>query len=206
MLWYILIIFFAACGVYLSIASSKNIFFQLNAFHCEQLDIFFNQCTWLGDGVFSIIVFVILLLLQRLNLAVQVITGYLFSGILAQIAKHFLHAPRPHTIIASTEYHYFIEGVTHTGMSSFPSGHTTSIFALAVLMALNTPNKRMIPAFVIPAILTGYSRIYLGEHFLLDVTAGALLGTLSAVLVYWRLYNVKITWAAFNQRKEIQIQ
>lgn len=205
-LWCLLLLFFAACGLYLSVASPTTIFFQLNSFHCQQLDIFFKHCTWLGDGLFSVLFFVVLVVAQRLNLALQVITGYLSSGIVAQVLKHLFLAPRPHAVISNTAYPYFIEGVTHTGMSSFPSGHTTSIFALVVLLALNSPNKKVALLLLIPAVLTGYSRIYLGEHFLADVTAGALLGTLSALLVYWWLRNVQINWTSFNQTRSIQIQ
>ncbi len=77
-------------------------------------------------------------------------------------------------------------------MSSFPSGHTTSVFALAVLLALNTSDKRISLIYLITAVITGYSRIYLGQHFLADVTTGALIGTLSALVVYWYLRQVKV--------------
>src|SRR3712207_9452867 len=45
---------------------------------------------------------------------------------ISQVGKWFWSAPRPRVIISKETYHYFIEGVTGTGMSSFPSGHTTT--------------------------------------------------------------------------------
>jgi membrane-associated phospholipid phosphatase len=197
--WGILFIFLAASGIYLCNASAKEIFFQLNSIHTLYLDTFFQNCTLLGDGVFSIAVFLFLLLAEQFNLALQVATGYVFSGMAAQLLKRFSHAPRPHAIISNTEYHYFLEGITHSGMTSFPSGHTTSVFALATLLALNSGNKKMASLYVIPAILTGYSRIYLGEHFLHDVVAGTLLGVLSAMLIHWWLRKVQIVWVPANQ-------
>jgi membrane-associated phospholipid phosphatase len=160
----------------------------------------------LGDGVFSIAIFLILLLAERAALAMQVITGYLFSGIVSQILKHAFHAPRPHAIISNAEYPYFIDGVTNTGMTSLPSGHTTSVFALATLLALNTSDKRFSLIYLITAIITGYSRIYLGQHFLADVLAGALTGTLSALMVYWYLRQVKVEWVGVNNERQMQLQ
>jgi membrane-associated phospholipid phosphatase len=196
--WILLLSLLAVCGICLAVFSSIDLFFRLNTFHTLYLDIFFQNYTLLGDGVFSIAIFLILLLANKIPLALQVITGYLFSGIVSQIIKHLVHAPRPHAIIDNAAYPYFIEGVTLSGMNSFPSGHTTSVFALAVLLALNTTDKRISLIYLITAIITGYSRIYLGQHFLADVTTGALIGTLSALAVYWYLRQVKIEFSGVN--------
>jgi membrane-associated phospholipid phosphatase len=197
--WGVLLIVLTLSGISLAIWSSKDIFFGLNSIHTLYLDTFFQNYTLLGDGVFSIAIFLILLLAERSSLAMQVITAYLFSGIISQIGKRAFQAPRPHAIISNAEYAYFIDGITNTGMTSFPSGHTTSVFALATIFALNTTDKRFSLIYLITAIITGYSRIYLGQHFLADVTAGALIGTLSALLVYWYLRQVKIEWVGVRK-------
>jgi membrane-associated phospholipid phosphatase len=59
---------------------------------------------------------------------------------------------------------------------SFPSGHTTSAFALATTIAIISKDKKIGLFCFILAALTGYSRIYLGQHFLEDVGFGSLLG------------------------------
>ena len=204
--WSVLLSVLTLSGFCLAIFSTKDIFFQLNTIHTLYLDTFFQNYTLLGDGVFSVAVFLVLLLVERTSLAMQVITGYLFSGIISQVLKRLIHAPRPHAIIQNTEYPYFIDGITHTGMTSFPSGHTTSVFALAVLLALNTHDKRISLLYLVTAIITGYSRIYLGQHFLADVVAGALIGILSALVVYWYLRQVKIEWRGANNESQIQLQ
>jgi membrane-associated phospholipid phosphatase len=204
--WSVLLAVLIISGFSLAIFSAKDIFFRLNTIHTLYLDTFFQNYTLLGDGFFSIAIFLILLLAERTALAMQVITGYLFSGIISQVLKRLIHAPRPHAIISNTEYPYFIDGVTHTGMTSFPSGHTTSVFALATLLALNARDKRISLIYLVTAIITGYSRIYLGQHFLADVTAGALIGVLSALLVYWYLRQVKIEWRGVNNESTMQWQ
>ncbi|HEY1200517.1 MAG TPA: phosphatase PAP2 family protein [Niastella sp.] len=196
--WILLLLLLSVSGVCLAVFASKDLFLKLNVFHTLYLDIFFQNYTLLGDGVFSIAIFLILLLADKITLAIQVITGYLLSGIVSQVIKHLVHAPRPHAIISNTEYPYFIEGVTLSGMNSFPSGHTTSVFALAVLLSLNTSDKRISLIYLVTAIITGYSRIYLGQHFLADVTTGALIGTLSALVVYWYLREVKVEFRGVN--------
>ena len=67
---------------------------------------------------------------------------------------------------------------------SFPSGHTWTAFAIAMLMVLFF-GRRYWWTFLIAAAI-GYSRIYVGVHFPLDVLAGGCFGTLLAFLV-WRI-------------------
>jgi undecaprenyl-diphosphatase len=65
-------------------------------------------------------------------------------------------------------------GVPHSG--AFPSGHTTTAFACATVLAWWSP-RLAVPAFVLAAAI-GFSRIYVGVHWPLDVLGGAVLGTL----------------------------
>ena len=60
------------------------------------------------------------------------------------------------------------------GSPSFPSGHAMSAFAVAAAIALLAPRLRW-PVLGLAALI-GFSRVYLGVHFWLDVLAGAALG------------------------------
>ena len=57
---------------------------------------------------------------------------------------------------------------------SFPSGHTASSFAFAAVMGEKYPKYKI--ALLIYASLSGYSQIYVGNHYPLDVLAGGLIG------------------------------
>lgn len=160
-------------------------FLVLNRMHNLFLDNFFIGLTFLGDGIFSIITAIlILILLKQPRLSLTIIVAYLLSGVLAQVLKRIFIAPRPREIINNSIYRNFIDGITGVGWDSFPSGHTTSVFALATVLALHTNRKDQGIIFLVIAILVGYSRIYLGQHFLPDVIAGAVLGTCIGVIVY----------------------
>jgi len=64
---------------------------------------------------------------------------------------------------------------------AFPSGHAARAFALATAIAIKYP-KRIIPLFV-GASLIGFSRVYIGAHYPLDVIAGTFLGISVSLLL-----------------------
>ncbi len=71
---------------------------------------------------------------------------------------------------------------------SFPSGHTSSAFAASTLLYKEYGYKAKWTAVLIfiPAVVVGVMRILNNRHWLNDVLAGALLGIVSVLLVfYW---------------------
>jgi undecaprenyl-diphosphatase len=57
---------------------------------------------------------------------------------------------------------------------TFPSGHAATSFAAA--MILSTANPRLGPLWFLLATAIGFSRVYVGVHYPLDVIGGAVLG------------------------------
>ncbi len=158
-------------------------FILLNSYHNKWLDLFFSKFTFLGDGLFVVLLAIILFFaLKTQRLSILVLISYIVSGLLAQLLKHSFNAPRPKVFFNSNTYQHFIDGVSIANCESFPSGHTTSAFALAFILAYSTNKKSFQVILLLLAIAAGYSRIYLGQHFLTDVLFGAFLGTLISVL------------------------
>jgi membrane-associated phospholipid phosphatase len=80
---------------------------------------------------------------------------------------------------------YEVPGVELHHWGSFPSGHTTTAFMLASFLYLVLPKKMKIHWLLMGiAFLVGISRVYLMQHFLMDIWAGALLGILSSLVSY----------------------
>jgi membrane-associated phospholipid phosphatase len=178
-------LFFVIGLVFLLAVGKAASFVDLNPYHRTTLDTLFVWITYMGDGVFSVIVIVLFLVRRHWSGAIQVTAAFLLSALVAQILKNIFSMPRPKEFFAPGKYPYFIDGVTNHGFASFPSGHTTSIFALATILALFTPKQQTKLVYLFAAVLVGYSRIYLGQHFLGDVLMGSLIGTIIAVLVNW---------------------
>jgi Membrane-associated phospholipid phosphatase len=147
------------------------------------MDDFFILFTNLGNGLFAIVMIVLMLIRKKIWWSLQIALSFLLSGILVQFVKHLTHSPRPKLFFGPGSIHY-IHGITDTGYGSFPSGHSATIFALTTLLSFYFPGRNTGIFFVVIALLTGFSRIYLSQHFPVDVLAGSLAGVSVSVLVY----------------------
>ena len=70
------------------------------------------------------------------------------------------------------------------GLYGFVSSHAANAFAFAVFTSLVIRNRYYALTIALWAVLSAYSRIYLGVHYVGDVVCGAILGVLVALVVY----------------------
>jgi membrane-associated phospholipid phosphatase len=184
-LFYLPCLFFILLSSLLLLTVTKaESFISLNSFHSVLLNGFFVNYTFFGDGVFSLGLFAFLLYRKQKRLAMLILAAYLSSGLFTQILKNIIYAPRPRIYFEASQYLFRLDnfGNSGGGSSSFPSGHTTSAFALATVLAVYFKNKYWSILLLVAAALVGYSRIYLAQHFPADVLAGAFIGTVFATL------------------------
>ncbi len=113
-------------------------------------------------------------------------TGVLMGGsealsyAVCYVLKIGIKRERPYHALSNVYTHH----LDSTDPYSFPSGHSTGVFAIATMLALRYPKPAVyIPAFAWAAMV-GYGRIYFGLHYPGDVLAGALLGAGGSLLVH----------------------
>ena len=197
-------IFFLFSALFLILNSRGAGFRELTPYHGPLLNGFFDYFTNLGDGMFSVFLVIILLVMRRFDIALQILIAFLISGLITQVLKGLITSPRPKEFFSVADNIYIVEGLTLSGNASFPSGHTASAFAMAVSLSLYSNHKFLDFLCLLLAILVGYSRIYLSQHFPGDVFGGAVIGVIVALCVYLFMekYNARIMGrAAKNEVK-----
>lgn len=173
-----------AGSYYLFHYSKSEGFLLINQWHGNLADYFFKFFTNAGDGLVYVGLILIFFFINRWGALIG-LWGFAASSLTVQLVKQVIikDTPRPRTFFENPNVLHFVDGVTVHGFGSFPSGHTATAFSIALWMAYLTPNKFVGTLYLFPAILVGYSRIYLSQHFPEDVIAGSLIGIITTVIV-----------------------
>jgi membrane-associated phospholipid phosphatase len=159
---------------------------MVNRWNSPFWDTFFRYYTWFGTfGVMAPIIFSLAFLRYRFALMATLST--LMAFLLTQFFKRVIwyDAPRPKVLFAGYNDVHYVNGVHLHAWHSFPSGHTCGAFALFATLAFISKNALWKGVCLMSAILVGYSRMYLSQHFLEDVLVGSLIGTFSAWFSDW---------------------
>ena len=175
----------------------KELLVFLNGLGNENWDSFWmfitNQFSWIPLYIlFFVLIFKTLGWKKGLTLVVLLAALVTFSDQFTVFLKNYFERLRPNRDPAINE---IIRIVKNNKSFSFVSGHATTSTAISFFMYLTLKKhyKHTILFFVWP-ILFAYSRIYIGVHFPIDVTVGALLGFLIGFIFYkislWLLAKV----------------
>ncbi len=158
---------------------------SINRSRTPFFDTFFTYWTYFGDGWLLLPVFMVSLLWSY-RLAFQCLIIAVMQSITSYTLKHLIFKgyPRPKIYFADKVDLDFIEGVRVNSYHSFPSGHTMTAFSIAAFCCLFFSSRQWVafPLLII-AILAGLSRIYLLQHFYVDVVYGSLSGVLVTTIV-----------------------
>jgi membrane-associated phospholipid phosphatase len=152
--------------------------------------------TLLGDGVFWLALLFVFIKFKKRFIPLLIST-FLISTLLVQGCKNFIlpHQPRPYSAIENKSIIHTVSFVQPHAKASFPSGHTTAAFCYFYLLILVYKRKYLFVLLFIYALMVGYSRVYLAQHFPLDVAVGMLVATVSVIMaVYVQNYYLKRTF------------
>lgn len=184
-------VFFVGIAIVLILFSKAELHLYLNKLHNPFLDSFFFYVTQLGHGLFVMFV-VVILLFFRYRYALGVFITFALSGIIAQLIKHIANVPRPVKYFEHIADLHLVEGVKMLTSHSFPSGHAASAFALCLSLAIMLKNRVWQVLMFLLAMTIAYSRVYLSQHFMVDIWVGSAIGILVGAF-YWYL-DQKLQW------------
>jgi membrane-associated phospholipid phosphatase len=168
----------------------------------------FGISTWYLVG--SLVLFLFYRFFQRRPIyahrALFLFSSIAFSGIIADIIKVIIGRYRPEMFFEKGLYginflNFSLSNFSH-GLTSFPSGHTATTFALAWALALFFPRTR-IPLFCF-AVIVGASRVIITSHYFSDALGGAYVGVMSVIFLKEIICSLdrKFSWGFKLQKEE----
>ena len=152
---------------------------------------FYKYFTHVGDGIFAVSIGVLVLIFNRKRGA-YVLIAYAFAGLTSSCIKYFFNYVRPFHYFVYYRKHYtlnLVDGVDMLGERSFPSGHSVAAFVVFSALAFSSESKIAKIVFCIIAINAAFSRMYLSQHWLIDIVMGSLVGITYAILLYFIFYK-----------------
>ena len=163
---------------------SSILLYIKNNMHGTIMDKFMVISTYLGNGGLIWLIIIALLMINKKyrKIGFMALGALILSTVLGEgILKHVVRRIRPCADIPAVNL-LIAKPLSY----SFPSGHTTSSFAVAGVLAKYF--KEYAPEFFSLASLIAFSRLYLYVHYPTDVLAGIVLGLIcSGIIIY--LFN-----------------
>lgn len=158
----------------------KRLFFWCNhSISHSLLDRFFRWLTHLGGATFTVSCTLALALLAPGKWSIagwQSFAALSVSHAIAVVIKRKYQRKRPYEALPQAKL-----GGRPLQDHSFPSGHTTAIFATVTPIILITGWVSLL--IVLLALIVGVSRVYLGLHYPSDCFVGGLLGIITGGIV-----------------------
>ena len=208
----IYVVILSLLGYWLLNDDKVSIHKTINAFVGNQwIDVFFKYITHFGDGIFAVILVLILAYYNFRN-AIFILLSYTLASIVATIFKRIIY---PDIFRPDFTFKFFvgeklnlIDGIEMLSSNSFPSGHSTTAFAVFVALAFLVKSNASKFLFLVTACIVAFSRTYISQHWLIDIYVASVIGTLSAVLSYYIVFiksnsdNLNLPFQEFLKQKK----
>ncbi|TAF56777.1 MAG: phosphatase PAP2 family protein [Sphingobacteriia bacterium] len=168
----------------ISFGMGKHEFFLvLNGNGGPIADVFFSWATYLGDGLIWVPIGILILWKFRQKW-VLVFATILLSTLWVNIGKRVIYPneQRPTAVVLPRSDIHTVPGIELHTQNSFPSGHTTTAFSVFLLALCFWESWAVFFIGLALASAAAYSRVYLAQHFPLDLAGGMLGAALTLVL------------------------
>lgn len=186
------LLFVLANGWFVLTGNQGDTLVAINKLRSPEMDVFFKVGTQFAEPVAYLGVLLIVSAFSYRKGIFAVLAGTA-AGVVSGLLKTLFAQPRPmrwffdnyeeiwHSLTLFEENYR-----SWSPNTSFPSGHATSAFALYGFLAFNAKrgHKRVHLICLALAVMVAVSRMYLLYHFQRDITVGALLGLLVAIIVF----------------------
>lgn len=162
----------------------------INAHHAPWADAFFRLWTNVAAGwTPTILALALIAHSWRYFLMMGLSAG--LSALVVQALKHFFFSDhdRPVEFMAQMPGLYLVPGEDMNHHFSFPSGHSTAAFSMCLAAAVLIGRRGPAALLAITAATLAFSRVYLSQHFTEDVLAGAAVGTITGIGVYYLVFR-----------------
>lgn len=179
--------------------SKGELILLINRAHGSLGNLVFTRLSSIGNALSIFFFLAIVLWKYNLKILYFFVLSFLLESLVIIVAKNlfFSHVPRPYLFFEAQgvlEQINFVEGIKVNKRRAFPSGHTAYSFCMAAFFAFKL-NKKYISIFLaILAAFVGMSRMYLVQHFFVDVFAGALIGVGATSIAYFLVFNTEKKW------------
>jgi membrane-associated phospholipid phosphatase len=158
-------------------ANNHALFLTLNGLASLMSDRFWSSATVLGDSLVALCL-ALPFLRRRPDLVVAALVASVPATLISHGLKDAFDMARPFAVLGDAVH---VIG-PHLTAGSFPSGHTTTAFVLASILAAGLRSYGMALGVLILALLVGMARIAVGAHWPLDIAGGILCGWVSALI------------------------
>ncbi len=190
------VLWFAVGALLMLLYSTDQLFFAINSLSHPVLDYVMIFFTFLGQGEYIALFLALLLLiypsLRTKEFLVELFLLIVMLPLLNQGLKFYYNCPRPLTVYGEASV-YTVGMLKSAYYKSFPSGHTLGAFSFFTMMSLLLPmsyRKWSVVFFLLP-LGCAFSRIYLGQHFFLDVYVGSMIGVCVVCVVHVAMRMIK---------------
>ena len=175
--------------------SKAGIHIFFNRYYSDFADVFFSYITNPGNGIF-LPLFILIMLFFSIRYSILMVLGFLASGLVVQLIKHLVlyDSLRPSKYFENIYPLHLVNGIQQLNYHSFPSGHSATAFCVFLCFALISGNNLVKLIMLVFASIIAYSRVYLSQHFMIDILAGSLIGVIVTLIIYLWINTLTYSW------------